>query len=261
MVALVAALTVISYAFPANPPVAYDVEFQFKGFIPVLGGRDGDADVKLGFEVAGATADADGNPRVTCDLKAFKLLFGDAEMPFTLEQVKEVFPKNASSITPQGKVLKNDTPDVDIPFRLPGVDVKKMPDLTFLPIEFPTEGVEIGKEWTFKKTFAGADVSYTAKVTELDDAHAEVELKLSQSYDTLEDEAKKVVKSEQEAVSRVHTDMTGTGKVTFDRKLGIVRSCTLESHSVAHVVDIQNKKESERKLDMTVRTTLRKEGL
>jgi len=259
MLALVAAsLTAISYGFRPTPPLAYDVAFDLKGFLPLLGGLEGEAHVGLGFQVAGAPADTDGNPRVACELKAFKLSLDGDELPFTLDQVKDWFPPNASTITPQGKLVKNDLPDREVPFRLPGLDVKRLPDLSFLPVEFPIEGVEVGKEWTFKKAFGDTEVSYSAKVTVLDDAHADIELKLSQSYDTLEDVANKVVKTEQEAATRVHTDMTGTGKATFDRKLGVVRSCEIDAHSVGHAVDLKTKKESDRKLDMTVKTNLRK---
>lgn len=252
-----AALTPMTYTFAADAKLGYDVEFGFSGYIPVMGGMEGTANVKLGFEVVGAKPDKDGNPAVTCELKFFQMTFNDADLPFTLDKVVEWFPKNTASITPQGKIIKNDLPDRPIPFRLPGIDVKRIPDITYLPIEFPVEGIEIGKEWTFKKGFGDADVTFTAKVTTLTDDVAEIEVKLTQSYDTLEDEAKSVVKEEKDAVERVHTDMSGTGKVTFDRKLAIVRSSTIDTNAVSRALDLVSKATTERKLKVTVKTTLR----
>ena len=258
MLVLVAvALVPIAYGFQPSPAIGYDVEFEFSGFIPVMGGLDGNAKVGLGFEVAGAPAGKDKNPCVSCELKAFHLTVNDTEIPLPLDKVVEWFPKNTVAMTPQGKVLKTDLPDRDIPISLPGVDVKRMPDVSFLAVEFPAEGVEVGKEWSYRKAFGAGDVAYVAKAISLDDDRVEIELKLTQSYDTLEDEAKTVVKNEKDAVARVHTDMTGTGKATFDRKLGIVRAATIEGHSIGKVVDLQTKKETERKLTITVKTILR----
>jgi hypothetical protein len=254
------ALTPIVYSFPKEAKVGYDVDFSFSGFIPVMGGLEGDAKVKLGFEVGAADQDKDGNARTTCELKAFKLTINDAEIPYGLQEVAKFFPKNTVTMTPQGKVLKTDVPDVKLPVRLPGLDVKRFPDVSFLPIEFPVEGIEVGKEWTYKKAFGDSDVSFTVKATVFADDKIEMDVKLAQAYDTFEDEAKNVVADERDAISKVHTDMAGTGKVTFDRKLGIIRASLMEGKSVSRAVDLQTRVETERKLTMTVKTALREKN-
>jgi len=115
-----------SYDFPASPPETYQVQLKFQGFIPLLGGQEGTAEVDFSMAVNGVAAGSDGMPRVAGSLTSFKALFNDAELPVKLEDAQNYFPKTTITMTPQGKVLSTDAPDVPVPVKLPGMDVKRL---------------------------------------------------------------------------------------------------------------------------------------
>jgi hypothetical protein len=229
-----AALAPIAYNLPLAKPVSYDVSVGFNGYIPVLGGlEDADVEVKLLLEVRGLAPDSEGNPQAQSELKDLKILFSGAAFPFGVEDVEEFFPKNTISLTPQGRVLKTDAPDVQLPVRLPGLDVKRIPDITFLPVEFPAEEIAVGKEWRYKKPFGDSDVAYVVTPSEITDELIRLDIRLEQTYRTHEDENRNATTNEREFFWKIDTHVTGAGQAVFDRKLGLVRSMKIEADAVS----------------------------
>jgi hypothetical protein len=121
-----ATITPVAYRFPLDRPLQYDVQVVFEGYIPLLGGQEGKVEVNLGVKVQGLAPDSDAKPRAASELNAFKILFNGADLTaIGLDSAKAYFPKTTVSLTPEGRVLKTDAPDVEIPVRLPGLDVKR----------------------------------------------------------------------------------------------------------------------------------------
>ena len=158
-----AALIPVAYTLPPAKPATYSVQVSFDGYMPVLGGQEGTAQADLEFSVQGLAPDSQGNPQASTELQGLKFAFNGANLPLDIEKAKAYFPKTTLSITPQGKVLKTDAPNVSLPIRLPGLDIKRIPDLTFLPVEFPLNGIEAGGVWSFKKLFGDSEVDYELK--------------------------------------------------------------------------------------------------
>ncbi|HZH98926.1 MAG TPA: hypothetical protein VEX38_08135 [Fimbriimonadaceae bacterium] len=260
MLALIAAvaLTPVAYNFPVSKPVNYSVEIGFKGFIPVLGGNEGSADVKMQVQVKGLDPDDKGRPRTQSDLTDMKIVFNGATLPFGLDNVKQFFPRNTLVITPQGKIVETDAPAIDLPVRLPGFDAKRFPDITYLPIEFPEEGIEEGKAFTYSKAFGDSAVSYEVLPTSIKADTIDLTVKMSQTYTTFEDEAANVLKSDKDAVSRVETEVKGEGKAVFDRKLNLIRSGDVTADAVSTVFDLTAKTATKRKLKTTLKVRLEK---
>lgn len=249
MLATLAALTLVpvAYGFGPTTKLSYSVSVHFDGYIPILGGQEGKVDVKMPITVLGKALDGE-NQQAVGEITDFKIVFNGAPLPFTLENVKEYFPKNTVSFTPAGKIVKNDAPNIDIPVKLPGLDPKRFPDITYLPVEFPVDGLSEGQTWSYKKAFGNSDVNYTCKALSIKEDKITIEMQLAQTYDGFEDESKNPVKDEKDAISKVVTTVTGKGTAVFDLKRCVVESFKATADALSQVTDLETKKTSDRKL-------------
>lgn len=246
----------LAYNIPATP-VPYKVDVHLDGYIPILGGTQGKVDLNVLISVKALAPDSDGSPRNQTDLSDLKIILNGATLPFGKDQVEKYFP-NTVTMTPQGKVIKNNAPDLDLPIQLPGLDIKRFPDITFLPVEFPTEGVEVGKAFTFIRKFGSADVNYTVTPTVVNDNEVDMDVQMVEDYTNQEDDAHNVAKNPKDAVAEVKTHVQGTGKVIFDRKLGLVRTTHLDADAASTVTDLTTKAVSSRDLKTTEDVSLQK---
>jgi hypothetical protein len=254
---VLAALTPVQYQLPTEQSAQYDVRVVFEGFIPVLGGQEGEVQVDFGVAARGLKPDAEGLPRAESEMNAFRVTFNGAPLPFSLANAASFFPKTTISMTPHGRLVKTDAPDVSLPVRLPGLDVRRFPDITYLPIEFPEAGVEVGKSWTFKKSFGDGDVQYEVTPTSVGDETIEMDIRLRQRYEVLEDAGLTVVTERADAVARVTTDLAGEGKASFDRKRGLMRHVEVKAKADSQVVDLARDRKSQRTLTTRLRIQLR----
>jgi hypothetical protein len=252
------ALVPITYGLAPEVKATYQTDILYDGFIPLFGGTTGKIDVSMSFDVEGLGPDAEGRGQASSDLQTFGVKFNGSALPLDLTNAQAFFPKTTISLTPQGKILKTDAPNVSFPFRLPGLDVKRIPDVTYLPIEFPVDGIEVGKAFEFKKPFYGVDVTYTVTPTTITDAAAELDVKMSQKYSSVENKSAEIVEDEKEAFQNVSTEVKGTAKVVFDRKRNLVSSLDLTGEAASTVVEIKSKKTSKRNLKMTLKVKLQK---
>lgn len=253
-----AALASGNYQFTPATKLDYDVNVVFNGFLPLLGGNEGVADVKFGVLVNGLEP-KEGNLRSTIELTAFELSFNGGKIPMLdVESARAYFPKSEILSTSQGKVLKNSAPELKLPVRLPGLDVRRFPDITYLPVEFDAKGLTVGDKWSFDRMFGDSPMHYDCEaVRSLSPDLIEVAVKVSQDYEVLEDETLEVVPEIKGASSRVKTTLRGTGKVLFDSKRGAAVMVDMKNSSSSKVTDIKSGKESTRKLDSTLSVKLK----
>lgn len=247
----------IFYAFPSGSKSVYDFQVDMDGYVPIVGRTQNQVQVKLVVEVLGGLTLAEGSYQVTSDFKEMKATLGGVPLPFTIDDVKTYFPKTNLIVNPQGKVLTTDAPDIEMPIRLPGLHSKRFPDISFLPLEFPVEGVEIGKSWSFKKKFGASDIDYTATPTAISEESAVFEVKILQKTSFFEDASSYEVKEEKDAVNRVETTFSGTGKVAFDRKRGLVKTFNADSEAVSKVTSLKTGESSNRSLKTKLKVELR----
>lgn len=250
----------LAYAFPAGTKQLYDFQVNLDGHIPMLGRAQSQVEVKMVLQVEGQGMKEDGFA-VTSDLTEMRASMGGVVLPFTIDNVKAFFPKTTLKVSSAGKVLASDAPDVQLPVRLPGLDSKRLPDISFLPIEFPSKGVEVGKAFQFKKNLGGTEATFTVTPTEIDDAFAKLDVGLFQEYATFEAANGDEVKDEAGAVNRLTTILTGNGKVIFDRKLGLSKSFHADSEAVTQVTAIKDGTKSERRIKSKLRVDLREPGV
>lgn len=241
------ALAPAVYKFEPGPALNYTMKAEFNGFIPILGGNEGKVEVTLGLAVEGQAPKPEG-PVVSSDINRFELKFNEAPLPFGLDSVKDFFPKATVGLSPTGKVVSNSTPDRQLPIALPGLDPRRLPDITFVPIELPSEPLEAGKSWTFERAFSGAPMKYEAQVQAVEGDLARIGVKISQSYQVLENDALEVVKTEKDATAKAATTLTGEGQVWFDLAKGRPEKVSMKNNAVTKVTLLKGGSTSERKL-------------
>lgn len=261
MLSLLAAATVVklAYSFPPDLKRTYDVRSVFDGFIPLFGGKQAKVEVDLVVSAKGLKPADDGNPQVLSTLEDIKVLLDDAPLSMiTLDTTKDYFPPTTISVSPYGATLKTNAPDLQLPVKLPGLDIKRFPDITYLPLQLPESGIEVGKAYTFNRAFGTSDIVYSVTPTKMTDDTVEMDVALTQVYEVLEDESKQVVKDKKDAVANVKTDMSGKGTAIFDRKVGAFSALDVVSEADSKVTDLSTNKQSERKLKTTLSIKLRK---
>lgn len=242
----------LAYSFPAETPIRYQVKVRFEGYIQLFGGKDTDVDVNMLVRAQGAAADSDGNPQVVSEIEEAKIAMNGAELPFDKSALLKFFPKTTISMSPFGRVLKTDAPDKPLPVKLPALHPQRFPDITYLPIEFPPVGVEVGKEFMFKKQFGDSDVTFRVTPKTISDERAEMDVHMEQTYVQFEDRFGNVVPEKDNPATKVATQVSGDGTATFDRKIGVVSKLMMVANAQSKVVNLTSSAESERKLKTTL---------
>jgi hypothetical protein len=260
MLTLIAAMSVVklTFSFPVDVKRTYEVKTVFDGYIPILNGPEGTVEVSLVVGAKGLKPADDGAAQVLSTLEDFKLVFNGAPFPLSLDNTKDYFPPTTISMTPFGATLKTNAPDVSLPVKLPGLDIKRFPDITYLPLQLPEEGAEVGKSYTFKRAFGDSDINYTVTPTKIGEDTVEMAVALSQKYEVMETDNKALTKDLKEAFTRVVTEVSGKGTAVFDRQLGVFSTVNIAADANSAVTEIESKKVSQRKLHTTLAIKLRK---
>lgn len=245
------------YVFTAKTKHEYVMEAVFDGFLPILGGNQGKAAISMGIRVLGAEPVEQGL-RASSEISTFGLKFNEAPLPFGVDSVRDFFPKSSITVSSKGKILVNEAPDRSLPVRLPGLDVKRLPDITFIPIQLPDGDLAVGTKWEFKRDFGGSEISYTCEAKKIEGDRAEVAVTIRQEFEVLETESLEVTKSEKDAVAKVKTVMTGAGTVVFNSALGAADFVNMKNDAVSTVTPIKGGASEQRKLTTTF--NVRREG-
>lgn len=248
---LALALASAQYGFEPGAKHDYQMTAIFDGFLPILGGNTGKAEISMGLTVTGEAKSAS-EVKAASEITSFSMKFNEAPLPFGLEMVQDFFPRAVVTLTPQGKITGNTAPDKDLPVRLPGLDPKRMPDITFVPIEFPDKGLNVGDVWKFEKPFAGAPIAYTCRLEKVEGDIAQVSVNVKQVLAFLESDAIEVVKKEEDAASSVRTEMLGSGRVWFDTVKGIAVGSKMQNTAISKVTPLKQGKPTERKMVTTL---------
>jgi hypothetical protein len=246
------AAAALVYGFPVGKPLDYRLEVGLEGLIPVLGGEQATALVDLTLRVEGLPPEG-GLQRARSEILEAAISFNGAPLPVGVEAVRELFPKSTISHTPRGEIVATGATGVQLPVRLPGLDVRRFPDISFMPVVFPEGPVQIGGSWTFRKAFGDSDATFVCTLTKDDGESATIGLKIEQTYETLEDAAMQIVAGVEDATARVRTEVKGEGEAVFDRTLGVFRSSRIVSTATSAVTCIADGTVTERRLTTTVR--------
>jgi hypothetical protein len=254
MTALLAAVAT-AYAFAQGGTHAYKVDVVFDGFLPLLGGNEGKAEVSMDVRLTG-NAPVEGKPSATSEITAFDISFNGARLPLTLENVTDFFPRTTVVVEPTGKIVSNDAPDRRLPVRLPGLDVRRFPDITYVPIEFAGAETGVGDSWEFERDFGGNPLKYTCRAASLDDGLLRVEVTVVQEYTVLENDSLEVVAERSRAVREVTTRLEGKGHVVFDTGVGVAREAVMVNVATSEASPLAGGEPETRKLTTTYNVKL-----
>ena len=233
--------TTLTYGFLPGSSATFEVTVACDGDLPIFGGRKTQATVKMGVLVEGQTAPDPAQRRIVSDIIAFDAKIGESNLPFTQDNVKTFFPKTTILADGSGRTIESNAPKTRLPVRLPGLDAQRFPDITYLPILFPTEGIELGKEFRFKKPFGDSVVEYRVTPVSLDDKTAKFDITLNQTYLAYEDERRNPMDDETGADYRVETTVSGTGTAEFDRQLNRFRKVDVQAKADSKVSGLKGR--------------------
>lgn len=217
--------------------VPLKMQVQFRGDLPVMGGKKANVDVHLQVVIQGSKPNEKGNLPVVSELTAIEMTLNGSPLPFTVKNVQAFFPKTTVELSPFGEVLKTDAPAIPLPIRLPGLDAKRFPEISYVPIALDPTGVELAKPYKFQRTFGGEPVNYIVTPERSDENSVEFEIELAQIYEALEDGKHNPTADDKLAVYKVTTQVKGKGHATFDRKLGRITLAHLEATATSQVRD------------------------
>ena len=245
---LAAAAALGAYQFGPGAAHDYRLSLVFDGFLPVFGGNTGEANVGLLMQVRGLEPGEKGM-RASGELTEFNFEFNGFPLPLDLESIREYLPKTTISLTPQGRMTATDAPDKPLPVPLPGLDPKRFPDLTYLPIELPEGGLaEPGQKWSFERPFAGGPVTYQCELEAVKNGQARIKVALEQKTTYLENSALEQTSVREQATAEVSNVLTGTGTVIFNLDLGCVDAVDISTLAVGQVKPLDGSEASERRL-------------
>lgn len=250
----------VSYGFGPSAQHQYNMTVTFDGMIPILGGQEGKASVALGVLVRGLKPEGEEPLRVSSELTKAEFVFNGAKLPLGLENVQDFFPKTTISATKLGKITKSDAPDISLPIKLPGLDVKRFPDISYLPVEFGVAQLKPDMEWSYTKPFGGSNVTYKCKVTSITEKQVLISLELFQEYEVTENEAMEVTTEKEDAVNKVKTVMKGYGKAVFDRALGVFLDFEASATAVSEVTPLDGSEKTKRELKTSLKVKLVQPG-
>jgi len=234
-----ALVATVVFSFAPGTVHRFDVDVQFKGFLPLFGGREGEARVKILARAVGAEPQEKGNFAVESEIEEFSVEMNGNELPFTKDNVQSFFPKAVAEFKPYGEMVRNEAPKVAMPVRLPGLDSQRFPEVSYLPIQLPPSEVAVGKVYEFDKAFGGSPVKYVAKVEESSEESLKISFKLSQEFDSFENGFGNPVPSEKDASRKISTLLQGEGTGEFSRKRGVFKSFTVTATSKSKVFDLK----------------------
>lgn len=258
---LVAAAALIGgYAFSPETRLDYDVNVTFDGFLPLFGGNEGTVEVDLDVRVRGLEPNGE-LLRASNEITGFEIKFNGARLPLFLDAVQELFPLTTVEVTRQGRIVSNDAPDANLPVRLPGLDVKRFPDITYLPVEFPEGEVSVGDTWSYEREFGEAPIVYVVTLEEMQGDLMQLNVRLEQVYEVYENELLEVVSRRDDAVRQVTTNMEGRGLVVFDTRRGVAISADIRNRAISLARPLNGGATQERVLNTHLQVNLRQPSM
>lgn len=243
MITLLAQVT-FAYAI-AQTSTTYSAVVEIDGDLPILKGAKGKATLEFELLVSGASA-RDGRLAATHELTLFKSTLNGAKLPFSVQNVTSYFPKSTTTFMPSGKVVSTDAPKKQLPTALVGLDPQRLPELTYLPIEFPNHVLMDITPWTFERLFNSQKVIYQAKLGLAEKGHMIVDVTFKSSGVSFEDGEFRPVETESGAVYKVESTLQGAGFVEFNQKAGQLVMSDVAATSKSVVTGIVNDYRGER---------------
>jgi hypothetical protein len=212
---MIAALGLV-YGFQVGRVENFSVEVKLKGWIPLFGGREGDALVKMNVQAKAVEPKVKGNLAVLATITDLDGNAFGAGLPVSTRNIDQFFPPSTTQFKPNGEVLENDAPVVKLPIRLPGLDSKRLAEISYLPLVLKVTP----DKYSFERAFGESKMKYVVQAVDEKNESLIYKISLTQRADTFEDNFGNEV-TESKATYKVLSALSGDGTATFDAKKAI----------------------------------------
>lgn len=239
------------YDFPVNSETKFNVKVQFDGFIPLFGGRNGKADVSLVVKAASVLSQRADLQAVDSEIIELNAVAFGSALPLNKNNIGQFYPKATATFDRLGKVNFNSAPEVNMPVKLPGLDSKRLPEISYIPLILNSEAIMANKSYQFERTFNGAPLKYTVTPNTKNDHFITFDIAVTQQSSGFED-AYGNPAIEEGAKSKLATNLTGTGTATFNLDKNMFDKVVVETKAETDVTVIKTGKSSKRNLKTTL---------
>jgi hypothetical protein len=250
---------VASYVIATGSVQTTHVEVNFEGWVPIFGGKEGKATAKMTV-VAKGIEPIKGMPATEAEVTEIEAIAFGSKLPLNKNNVSQFFPKAVVSFKPTGQVVSNSAPDIKMPVRLPGLDSKRLPEISYLPIELPEGEATLGLTYSFRRDFGGVPVEYAVKVESVDAKNILLSLKLAQNVNGFED-AYGNPTEETNAKKKLEVKLDGTGSALFNREISRFDYVMVNTNTSTKVIPIGKAKGSETTRNLKMNLKITREGI
>lgn len=237
MISTVAALVLgHTYGFKENQVERFKVKIELEGWIPLFGGRQGTSVVDMVVEARVKGIAADGTISMESEVIEMNASAFGAKLPLNSNNIGQFFPKAVAEFSPIGKVIKNSAPEIKMPVQLPGLDSKRLPEISYLPIQMGEDKYE------FTRAFNGNPMNYVV----LADGK-KFEFALAQKSSGFED-AYGNPTEEADAKAKVTTILMGEGDAEFNPQNGFFDKVSVKTTATSDVLSLSGRPATKRTL-------------
>jgi hypothetical protein len=244
-----------SYDFPVGSETKFNVKVQFDGYLPLFGGKVGKADVDMIVRALGVESKKSDLQSVDSEITELKAVAFGSTLPLNKNNIGQFFPRAIAVIEMNGEVKKNDAPEVNMPVKLPGLDSRRLPEISYVPLVIDAAAAASGKSYEFKRTFNGSVMTYKVTPGKMDESKEDFTIEINQESESFEDaygnpligEAVRSV-----AKSYLKTILTGKGTATFNFAKRMFDKVVVETTGDTVVTNIKTGKTSKRSLKTTL---------
>lgn len=248
----------LGYDFPVGSEVKFNVKIEFDGFIPLFGGKVGKTDVDMVVRALGAESKKSDLQTVDSEIIELKAVAFGSALPLNKNNIGQFFPRAKAIIETNGVVMENDAPDVSMPVKLPGLDSRRLPEISYVPLVINVNAVDARKPYEFTRSFNGAPMKYKVTPTIQNETTEAFVIEISQDSSGFED-AYGNPATEATARSKFKTVLTGKGKATFNLAKKLFDKVVVETNGETEVTNTKTGKTSKRSLKTTL--TILRDGV
>jgi hypothetical protein len=240
-----------SYDFPKGSESKFNVKIQFDGFIPLFGGKIGKADVDMVVRALGVEPKQADMQSVDSEIVELKAVAFGSSLPLNKNNIGQFFPRAIATFDSSGDVKLNDAPEINMPVKLPGLDSKRLPEISYVPLTIDRQAAAGGTPFEFSRKFNGAVMKYKVTPSPQDEFKQEFTIEVSQDSNSFEDAYGNPI-VEAMAKTKVKTVLTGKGSATFNMEKRMFDKVIVETNADSDVTIIKTGKTSKRSLKTTL---------
>ena len=240
-----------TYSFPVGEAKKFHVTVELDGYIPLFGGKVGKANVTMDVQALGVLVSNSMYQAVESSVVEIKAVAFKTTLPLTPKNIDGYFPKGTAVFGLTGLVKSNTVESKPMPVQLPGLDSQSLPEISYLPLVFDQEALKGLKPYEFTRTFNGVPMKYTVTPSSMVENMQKFAIEVAQESSGFED-AYGNTSTEDTAKSKLSTKLTGTGKATFNQKVGLFDKVVVETNAETTVTNIKTGNSSTRNLKTTL---------